>query len=66
MLEIYAELTKKVLSRVINNELPFKLPSGVEIIDGKITKNCHFEVFEESRDDLVHVLESNGIAWQDN
>jgi len=66
-LNIYAELSGRSYSKVINGDLEICLPHGVKMKNNHGSRGLFFEcVDEDARDTLIDGLESSGISWQED
>jgi len=66
-MEIYAEITKKILNAVEKDGYKLTLPSGVSLRRKKGSRACYIEcVDDEVKEELIDFLEQSGINWQEN
>ena len=66
-MEIYAEITKKILGLVEGGNFKLDLPSGVDLKRKSGSRACYFECQDESsKEELIDLLENRGISWQEN
>lgn len=63
-MEIYAEISNKLLREIEEMGKNLDLPSGVTMQRKPGSRACYLECDEFSKDELVEFLESNGISWQ--
>jgi len=65
-LSIYAELSRKDYSSLINGSLELCLPYGVKMENKNGSRGLFFECSDKNaRDVLIDGLESSGISWQE-
>ena len=66
-MDIYAELSKKQLKELEDNNSVFVLPDGVELSRSKQSRACYFVCDNDSAaEELMSVLDEAGISWQEN
>ena len=66
-MEFYAEISKRMLSKIEQYGFPFKMPSGVRMSRKKRSRACYFTCADDqASEDLVELLDQYGISWQEN
>jgi len=64
-MEIYAELSKKDIE--LSEKIFSNLSSFIKISHKKGSRECFFECIDKEQvDDVIDVLDNNGINWQYN
>jgi len=66
-MDIYAEITKKMVQLLDGDYYEFDLPEGIMVERRMGSIGCHFTCEnKESHDELVELLDGDGIPWQEN
>ncbi len=65
-MEIYAELSRKIMNQIENEGYNMPLPSGVTLKRKKGSRACFFECDDSNKEDLIDFLDSMQISWQYN
>ena len=63
--EIYAELTNKLLRKIEHEGYVFALPDGVELVRKKGSRCCLFTVDKFDKEFLQELLDQMGMTWQE-
>ena len=66
-MEIYAEISNKILKQMEDGSLILNLPSGISLERKLGSRACYFEYQDDmSKEELISFLDYNGINWQEN
>ena len=64
-MELYAELTNKLLKKLEEENFVFSLPEGVTLTRKQGSRCCFFECEETEEENLKDLLDRQGIPWQE-
>jgi len=65
IVEIYAEIPKKLYGEMEDKGQLFELPDGVSISRKRGSRVCYFECeTKDGKDALIDILDQKGINWQ--
>ena len=64
-MEIYAEISYKMLEDIEELGRELRLPSGVSMYRRKGSRACHLEFDKSEKSNVIDFLEDRRISWQD-
>ena len=65
-MEVYAEISRKILEDIEVRKINLSCPYGVKMQRKSGSRACFFECEESAVENLTDYLESKGISWQLN
>ena len=63
-MEIYAEISRKILQDIESNGNTLSLPYGISMSRKNGSRACTFECSSGNKEDLIDFLDNKGISWQ--